>query len=689
MNNKWLVFGLLLCCGGVRAQHEKPDFYAAEKYDAPRLQKLTGTLTPIPFFSADGRKFTIHVEPAGGGERQVWEIDPLARTRVRVSEDAPAAAKKPIGEQAPLHFYTTDTSPDRAWQLYAEDHDLYIRREQDSVGRRLTQDGVLYASYSGIPEQDMRGPVLTNAVWSRDSRYFCLLRKDNRKVLTMSVLSSGSFGRPYLNTYKYELPGDSAVAQYALYIGSPSADSLRRIDVARWPDQELEIVGPKQPLRELFFIRRKRTRDEMELCAVNLATGAVRMIIHETSKPMINEDLFHVSILRDGADILWWSDRSGWGQYYHYDGSGRLLNPLTKGDWTAGRIVGVDTAHQWVYLYGYGKEKGVDPYDAFLYRVRFDGSRFRLLTPEIATHSVYLSPKQDYLVDEYSTIDQAPRTIVRNMAGDSIMEAFRADVKALYDYGWKAPEPFVVRAKDGVTDLYGLMWKPFDFDPSKKYPVISQVYPGPQIETVWREFTVLDRYNNTALAQLGFIVVCMGHRGNSPLRNAAYYKYGHGNLRDYALEDDKYGLEQLARRYTFMDSTRVGIFGHSGGGMMTVAAMGIYPDFYKAGVASSGNHDNMLYNRFWGESYQGFEQPYTNNETLAGHIKGPLMLVAGESDANVNPAQTMRMADALIRADKDFELLILPGQSHTYEGIYKTYYERRLRAFFARHLMGQ
>lgn len=680
MQSKWLLGGLLVVSSYAVAQRQKPDFAAAEKYDAPQLQKLSGSLMLIPFFSADGSSFTIHEETPVTGKKQVYTIYPFEKKKEPLKE-TPAAPK------APPRFYSSDVSPDRVWQLYAQDHNLFIKPEKDSIGKALTKDGVLFNSYSGIPEQDMKGVTLTNAYWSRDSRYFCLLRKDNRRVPVMSVMSSGSFGRPYINTYKYEMPGDTVVAQYALYVGSPEADTLRKIAIEHWPDQEIQIVGAKLPAKEVFFIRRKRTRDEMELCAANLATGVVRVIIHEISKPMINEDMFHLSIVNDGADIFWWSDRTGWGQYYHYNAAGKLLNALTQGSWTAGKIAGIDTVHQWVYYYGYGKEKDVNPYYAFLYKTRFDGSGTVLLTPETATHGVFLSPHLDYLVDNYSRINEAPRTIVRDTKGAYLMEAHRADVKALYASGWKAPEPFVVKAKDGVTDLYGLMWKPFNFDATKKYPIISQVYPGPQIETVWTEFTVLDRYNNTALAQVGFIVVCMGHRGNSPIRNAAYYKYGHGNLRDYALEDDKYGIEQLARRYNFIDSTRVGMFGHSGGGMMTVAAMGLYPEFYKAGVASAGNHDNTIYNRFWGESYQGFEKPYAKNQSLAKNITGPLLLVAGEADANVNPAQTMRMADALIHAGKDFDMLILPGQSHTYEGAYKSYYEHRLRKFFATHLL--
>lgn len=679
MQNKWLTVALLLITGYATAQ--RPAFQEADKYDAPQLLKLTGTLTPIPFFSADGKSFTINIEAPVTKEKQVYVVTPANKTKELVKNNTPPPPPKI------LKFITSDMSPDGKWTLYGLNHNIYLKQEKDSAGKPLTKDGALFYSYSSVAESDMNGHTPTNASWSKDSRYFCLIRKDNRRVPTMSVSSSVSFGRPYLNTYKYEMPGDSLVAQYELFIGDIYADTLRKIDVAKWPDQEVQITGPKQPAKELFIIRRKRTRDEMELCAVDLATGVLRVVIHETSRPFINEDMFHEYILNEGKDILWWSDRSGWGHYYHYNNEGQLLNAVTSGDWTAGKLAGIDTAGKCIYVYGYGREKGINPYYSYLYKVNFDGSSFTLLTPETATHNVFLSPNKDYFIDYFSRIDQVPQTIVRSTAGKLLMKVYQPDVSALYASGWKAPEAFIVKAKDGVTDLYGLMWKPFNFDSTRKYPIISQVYPGPQIETVWTEFTVADRYNNTALAQVGFIVVCMGHRGNSPLRNAAYYKYGYGNLRDNAIEDDKYGIEQLASRYSFIDTTRVGIFGHSGGGMMTVAAMGLYPNFYKAGVASSGNHDNTIYNRTWGESYQGFTKPFAKNQSLAKNITGPLLLVAGEADANVNPAHTMRMVDALIQANKDFDLLLLPGQSHTYDGFYKSYYERRLRKFFAAHLL--
>lgn len=592
-------------------------------------------------------------------------------------------------KKPPLVYLTGSVSPDKKWLLYARHHNLYIKNIADTVERALSADGAEHFSFS-INDEDQYAGInsQTDAVWSPDSKTFYILRKDTRKVKTMTVINSLSNPRPYVTTYQYELPGDKDVAQYELFVGNIAANTLKKVDVARWADQEVRLVrGGNISNGEFLLLRRKRTRDEMELCAVNVNTGSLRVVIDEVSKPFINEDLFSVSVIDRGAAILWWSDRTGWGQYYRYDLNGKLLNAVTAGEWTAGHTVAIDDARHCIYFYGYGKEKGRNPNYAFLYKVSFDGAREQLLTPEDATHAVFLSPSKDYIIDNYSRINLEPRTVLRNSNGEFMREILKADLHMLYAYGWKQPEMFTVKAKDGVTDLYGLMWKPYNFDPNKKYPIISQVYPGPFTETVWTEFTVFDRYNNTSLAQTGFIVVVMGHRGSSPYRNAKYYKFGHGNLRDYALADDKFGLEQLAARFNFIDLNEVGIFGHSGGGMMSTAAICTYPDFYKAAVSSSGNHDNTIYNRTWGESYQGFDQPVGLNQSLAKGLKGHLLLVSGESDQNVNVANTYRMADALIKADKEFDLLILPGQSHTYEEPYKTYFQKRLRAYFAKYLL--
>lgn len=721
---------------------QKANYAAAEKFDAPNLFRKTGTLKIIPFFFKKSDAFWFRYEDSTGEHH--YFVDPRQPVKRPLYDKAVIASqlktlrKETIDTAAitcsfqfgadeesvgvgykggKYNYYFREqrltvlpaeghvptrltwpsgtVSPNGRWHLFARAHNLYMAKTGEERGVALSADGGLYYSF-GINDDDTSARnTASDARWLPDSKRFYVVRKDRRKVGTMSVMYSMTFDRPRVETYKYELPGDKQVTQYELFIGDTASGRLRKVNTTRWADQELEVVCADGRSDELFFTRKKRTRDEIELCAVNTLTGNVRVIIHDTSRPVINEDLFTVAVLNGGKDILWWSDRSGWGQYYLYGADGALKQAVTRGAWTAGRILAIDTGRRQLYFYGYGREKDRNPYYAFAYRASLDGGQPLLLTPDDATHEVFVSPRGHYIVDNFSRIGQAPQTVLRNSGGGMLCPLAKADVSRLYGMGWRPPEPFTVKAADGITDLYGIMWKPFDFDSTKKYPVISQVYPGPQTETVWTNFTVLDKYNNTSLAQVGFIVVCMGHRGGSPFRSKAYHTYGYGNLRDYALEDDKHGLEQLAARHAYMDLSRLGIYGHSGGAAMAVTALCTYPGFYKVAVASSGNHDNAIYNRTWGETYQGIQQVSDSsfrfradaNASLASRLQGHLLLVTGESDKNVHPANTYRMADALIKAGKDFDMLVLPGQSHHYEGAYQTFFQHKQWHFFARYLI--
>ena len=601
---------------------------------------------------------------------------------------------RPVGEM----------SPDSAWVLVNRGYNLYLQSVADTAfQRQLSKDSEQYYSFNeNIGLTTLPKTSMPSAYWYGQTGVYYGIRKNGRGVQTMTTLNSLTMNRPKSSTYLYEIPGDTAVIDAEVYVGSVADSSFSKIDVLKWAGQKLKIIPVDQYRGQIYFTRISRAYDEIELCAIDVQTGAVKVLIHEDTKPFLNEDLFNVQIVNGGKDIIWWSDRTGWGHYYHYDGQGTLLGKMTSGEWTAGEIIDLDLAKQKVLLYGYGREINVNPNYAMVYDCDLSNGKIARITLENADHKVRLTPSRKHFIHTYSTIEQPPVTVLRSLDGRFISEVYRPDLSALYHYGWRSAEPFSVKAADDSTALHGIMWKPFDFDPQRKYPIISQVYPGPQTETVWTKFTVIDRYNNTALANKGFIVVCMGHRGGSPYRSAAYYKYGYGNLRDYPLADDKYGIEQLISSYKFIDAEKVGITGHSGGGMMAFAALATYPDFYKAAVASAGNHDNRIYNRAWGEKYQGFaiakSETSTSakitfktglNQDLAKNIKGNLLLVVGESDNNVNPASTMRVVQALIQADKDFELLVLPGQNHTYEGISKKYYERRQRDFFYKNLVNK
>jgi dipeptidyl-peptidase 4 len=726
---------------------QKADYVSAEKYDVPNLAKKVGALEVIPFFinktdqcwfhwtEANGKRNHYFVDPAKKEKRLLYDKAILAEQLAALRHEKPDTTinfmpafsgdgKKMIfsykGTEYRYDFYNAilavaepkikpvatgdrlvgNISPNKQWQLYSRDHNLYLKKAGDTVESKLSHDAVQYYSFC-INEFDTSANHNMPSIveWMDDLEYFYAVREDNRKVQTISIMHATA-ARPWVETKKYQYPGDKDVTQYELFIGHAPTRQLRKVAIGKWADEEITIVHPKASAAALYFTRKKRTGDELELCAVNLATGHVRTIIREVSKPYINRELFTVSILNKGKEIIWWSDRSGWGHYYLYDSVGHLKNQMTAGGWTAGKIVSIDTAKQEVYFYGYGKEPGRNPYLQHLYKASFNGRKQTLLTPENAHHKVFFAPSGNYFIDNYSRIDLEPQTILRDRNGQFIRDIVKPDLQRLYETGWKMPEPFTVKAADGITDLYGIMWKPYDFDSIKKYPIISQVYPGPFIETVWPDFTVFDKYNNTALAQVGFIVVVMGHRGGSPYRNKAYATYGYNNLRDYALADDQYGLQQLARRFSFIDSNRVGIFGHSGGGAMAAAAICTYPDFYKVAVASAGNHDNNIYYRSWGETYQGikavtdtatgkttFRFKTDVNQTLAKTLQGHLLLVTGEVDNNVHPANTFRMADALIKAGKDFDMLVLPNQNHHYEGLYKSYFENKARHYFGKYLI--
>ena len=697
--------------------------YEGEKYDVPNLQTKIGSTTIVPFFHPNKKIFWYWFEDSNDkthyyaydaqkGKYELYNehvVDSLAQTIYPNEEFDPLITYSPefdgesllakVSIKNKIYIYNDSSrvlvpsspkqysmveygmSPESKYKITVENYNLWQEDMSTHQRKQLTFDGDKDYEY-----------VLADIEWLSANRYY-IIRNDSRNVRTLSVLHSMGYPEPIVSTYKYELPGDTVVAMQELFIGDVQKGVISKINVSKWRWQQLEILKVKDVADKVYFLRSKRTRDEAELCMADANTGEVKTIVSEIGKPYLNEELFRIQVENKGNDIFVWSDRTGWGHIYHYSATGKLLNPVTSGAWTAGRVLKVDNQNHRLYLYGYGREKGINPNYAFLYGVDFNGKHLKCLTPENASHNVSINPTIDLFVDNYSRIDTIPQVCVRSMDGKLLSTIEHIDVSKLLSYGWKYPEQFTVKAADGITNLYGIMWKPYDFDPNKKYPVVSQVYPGPFTETVWTDFTVFDRYNNTALAQRGIIVVCMGHRGGSPYRDKKYATYCYGNLRDYALADDKCGLEQLAKKYPFIDISRVGIFGHSGGAAMAVSAMCTYPDFYKVGVASSGNHDNTIYNRTWGETYQGIgeDNHFTvkTNQELAKNLKGKLLLVTGESDQNVHPAQTLRLVNELILDNKDFDMLVLPGQSHHYDPAYQSYFEKKKRDYFTQYLVNK
>jgi dipeptidyl-peptidase 4 len=677
------------------------------RYMASELKKLTRhpyneldlPIKELTFEKKSTTKFTFKIDSI----RFLYDI---SASRLTI-KDTVRKDKKP-----PWPSY----SPDSTVFAYAKNHNLFLMKakDKDSAEIQLTTDGERYYSFAANTEDTVKNKkVRANVEWFKNSKKLYVVRADERKVKDLFVVDVLAKPRPKLQTYRYQMPGDEFVPQPELVIFDVAAKSRVNVDLKKWKDQTLDVMWSSQKAADkIIAIRKDRPLKNLEVCLVNAVTGAVSVLFSEQTWPYFNNDYASLSVLNEGNDIIWWSERTGWGQLYLYDGKGNLKNQITNGYFVTGRVERIDTLGRLVYFEAFGKEDNVHPYYSMKYKASIDRGGMMLLTKEPANHSLSMGKSNRFFVDTYSRVDMAPKAVLRDNSGNVLLNLETADLSQLYAMGWKMPQTFVVKAKDGVTNLYGVMYKPFDFDSTRKYPVISYVYPGPQTEVVPYSFTPTGG-KNVALAQVGFIVVNFGHRGGSPMRSNYYHTFGYNDLRDYALADDKYGLEELADKYKFIDITKVGIFGHSGGGFMSTAAILSYPDFYKVAVSSAGNHDNNIYNQWWGETHNGvtesvekvknkggekdslkkdeeiikFKAEVEKNQDLAKNLKGHLLLVHGDIDDNVHPGNTLRVVDALIKANKRFDFMMLPGQRHGF-GDATPYFDRMMWYYFAEHLLG-
>lgn len=609
-------------------------------------------------------------------------------------------------------------SPDSSWIAFAKNHDLYVMRadDPDSTEYRLTESGERWYSFQADASDTTSDKRLRSiARWFEDSEKIYARRDDMRDVKELWVINELK-ERPELETYKYPMPGEEHLGKSEIWFFDPETQEGVQMHV---PDEEGTYIdggyfndsglyyGPGSD--HLYVLRRSRSYDTVDVLKVNTSTGQSEELFSEVSKPYFNWAFTRLAEINGGEEFIWWSERTGWGQLYLYDGQGNLKNRITSGNFVVGDVVKIDTTARTLYFEGYGREAGVNPYYAQLYKINFNGSGMKRLTPEDADHDISPSEDGNYFVDNYSTVSMPTRSVVRDSEGRILTQLEQTDISRMKEAGWKAPETFRVKAADDATDLYGVMWKPFNFDSTKSYPIITYVYPGPQVEPFPTGFTIQgSRARTTALSQLGFVVVAMGQRGGSPLRSRYYHTYGYGDLRDYPLADNKYAIEQLAARHSFIDSDKVGIFGHSGGGFMSTAALLTYPDFYDVAVSSAGNHDNNIYYHGWSEIHNGvkaktkkvetdsagadstetvWEASIETNMALAGNLKGHLLLVHGTIDNNVHPANSVRMANALMKAGKRFDYMIMPGQRHGF-GDFTPYFERMMWYYFAEHLLG-
>lgn len=623
-------------------------------------------------------------------------------------------------------------SPDTSMVIYAKNYNLYwmdkenyekaVRNEKDStiIEHQFTTDGVQYHAWGGSEystttgddkkdeeekEKRKRAPI----TWSPDGTHFVVIRKDSRHLNELWVINNVGGARPTLETYKYQMPGESDSTEQELYIFDMASKQPRQVDVSAFKNQTLSIWSTPRAVNSapgdirintwlggedwFMFGRSSRDLKRVDVGKISL-DGQVNVLVEERSNTYL--DLRRPELIAGNREFVHWSQRDGWGHYYRYDIEGNLLNQITTGEYYAANVVGIEG--NTLYFAANGREEGEDPYYLHLYRVNVDGSALQLLNPGDFDHHSSMGESKRFFVNNYSRVNTVPVSALFDNRGYKIMDLETADLSKLFEAGYQFPEPFVVKADDGITDLYGVMYKPFDFDSTRSYPMVQYVYPGPQTEAVNKSFgRSMDRIDR--LAQFGFVVVTVGNRGGHPARSKWYHNYGYGNLRDYGLADKKAAAEQLADRHDFIDISRVGITGHSGGGFMSTAAMLVYPDFFKVAVSGAGNHENNIYNRWWSERHHGvtervspkgdttFTYNIERNTQLAKNLKGRLLLVTGDIDNNVHPANTIRMAEALIKANKRFDFVLLPGQRHGF-GNMTEYFFWKMGDYFSQHLLG-
>jgi dipeptidyl aminopeptidase/acylaminoacyl peptidase/subtilisin family serine protease len=578
---------------------------------------------------------------------------------------------------------SSHTTADSLFTVMGDRYNIYMRNNRTGELRRLTTDGRENSTYCYRSATDSISERNASGSWYGHT-YINVVYDDSR-VDDLYLIDAVNGKRPQLRTKKMPLPNEEGVRQFKIYWYNADTDSGRLLPIERFKDQNVAIA-PYRTESEMYFTRRSRGVDTIDLCRIEMTTGEVKSVITEVSKPHLNVTSFNYRIINGGRNILWWSERTGRGNYYLYDRNGNLLNRVTQGDdIVVDGVERIDSVAQQIVFTAHKSQNGCDPCYTYYYKVRLDGSRQQQLTTADATHRLTLSKDGRYAIDSYSRADLPPVYAAVNMNGTvRSREFYRTPIDSLKAAGWRAPELFSVKAADDSTMLYGVMYRPTDFCADRHYPIISNVYPGPQDDQIERSFTVADNANQT-LADMGFIVINVAPRGSSPWRGHDFYCYSYGNLRDYPVADDRHAIEQLAERYSYIDLNRVGIYGHSGGGTMTVTAMLTYPDFYKAGVSASGNHDNNIYIQWWGETFHGLTSRggIPTNAQIADRLKGHLLLISGDVDDNVPWASTLRLASALIKSDKKFDMMVFPGFDHAMAG---AYYEKLIRNYFVEHL---
>ena len=648
--------------------------------------------------TAFGKRLTCDLAASAG-------CQPLDKARPNV-EDGPGRARG--GEVL---------SPDGTRAVFIRDWNLWLRNTATNRETQLTTDGIPNFGYAtdnaGWTHSD--NPIV---VWSPDSKRIATFQQDQRKT-GEEYLTDVTYGHPTLTVLKYPLVGDKDVTMIERVVLNlnKDGDKAKLVRLKMPPDQHRSTLCDDVSCRggsgwddvewaadsdTLAFVSTSRDHKQEWFRLANPGNGDVREVFTETAPKFFESgnDKVNWHYLSATNQLLWFSERSGWGQLYLYDipkapAQAVLKKQITEGEWNVTQVLGIDQKAQVIFFLGVGKESGEDPYYPMYYSVHFDGTALTLLTPERAAHVIVPSPNQRFFVDTFSTPTEPQISVVRDATGKVAVDVAREDIAKLKATGWIPPVQLQVKARDGVTDLYGFLFRPTNFTTDGHYPIVNYIYPGPQTGSCGARTFSPAHGDLQALAELGFIVVCIDGMG-TPYRSKAFHEAYYANLGDDTIPDQVAGMKQLAERYPWIDLTRTGMYGHSGGGNATASAMFHFPDFFKVGIAESGNHDNRDYEDDWAEKWAGLlvknpdgtsNYDAQANQAYAKNLKGHLMLAHGTMDDNVPLSNTLLVVDALIKANKDFDLILFPNAAHGY-GAAAQYMTRRRWDYFVRNLAG-
>ena len=609
-------------------------------------------------------------------------------------------------------------SPNGNLVAFINNYNLWIRDLKTNKKTQLTFDGKEDYGYATNNAGWIKseGPVLK---WSPKSDKIATFRQDARGVGEM-YLTTTNVGHPKLQSWKYALPGDEKIFEIERLIIDLKNNNIVRLNMENdfqrstttdhiaGRDGELLDTQWNEDGSKLAFISSSRDHKMANLKIANTKTGQVSSVFKETVDTYYESGLGSENwkVLFDSDEFIWYSEKDNWGHLYLYDlKTKQLKNRITKGNWLVRKLLHIDENKRELFFTAGGREKG-NPYHVYLYKINFDGSGLKCLTPEKGTHIINPSPNWNYFVTTYSTTKNPPTSILKDKNGKTLLQLSISNIDGLKSNGWQEPIEFNVKARDDKTDLYGLLYLPSYYKSDKKYPVLNYIYPGPQSGSVGNYSFMVARRDFQALAELGFVVVAVDAMG-TPGRSKSFHDAYYGNMGDNGLPDNIKTIQQLSKKYTAMDLSKVGIWGHSGGGFASTGALLRYPEFYDVAVSSSGNHDNRNYEADWGEKWHGlmnhidlnsndndseYDFKKTNydsqaNQLLVENLKGKLLIAHGMLDDNVPPSNTMLVVEELIKANKDFDLILFPNKRHGY-GDMSNYMMRRKWDFFVKHLKG-